>query len=212
MSAVHRLIRRFTREVRESLPDIDTMSDEELALVLLAYAHFVAPNFVPWMVRTWINCRSEVAKEACRDNLVCEINEDHPAMLHRFVAPIQERYLGICQIIDDCLFDPLAVRSMEDLMTTGKGIDGLVVMAALENTSLVFIPWIEKAAKRLGVTDLTYTQKHGVADEKHATQFLEAVEAELPFEEDFHPSTAISDVRNLLESIFLVNEYLQVCA
>lgn len=83
-------------------------------------------------------------------------------------------------------------------------------MAVLENASRAFVPWLEKAAQRLGVTDLTYTKKHGVADEQHATQFLEAIEAELPLEEEeFDAEAVVGDVRYLLETIFHVHEEIQ---
>lgn len=186
MSDLRTALRTLSQEVSGRLPDISALTDRQLAYVLLTYQGLVEPNFIPFLVNVMLRCRSEVARSACKDNLLCEVREDHPRMLRDFVQPACAHVTP--NEIRNCMSAAHAYETAETLNRItrwpGNASRGLVVLAALEGTSLVFMPWLEAAAQRLGATDLTYTQKHGAADIGHADQFVAAVEAEL----QIHPN------------------------
>lgn len=175
---------------RQKLPDIKGMELEDLALILMTYEGIIRPNFLAWMAKTWTNCVSSIAASACQDNLLCEVRECHPQMLSTFVNPLRntlnnERARSAVRLItrEYKINGETATAAIDRLCSCdiGSGADGgsgLAVMATLENASIAFVPWLEEAAKRLGITDLTYTEKHGIADAAHAEQFLDAMEAE----------------------------------
>ena len=161
------------------LPNIPTSSKKRLAYVLLVYRGLIEPNFVPMLTNVWTRCRTEAARKACADNILCEVSEDHPQMLRNFVQPAL-KYASLSEV-------DLYIRNGDGAMERLNNVTwnryvptvwGLIVLASLENASLAFIPWLQEAAEKLGVTDFTYTQKHGVADIEHANQFLQAVEEE----------------------------------
>jgi hypothetical protein len=182
MGDVQTALHALSEQTREILPSIPDLSDEQLARVLLVYRALVEPYFIPMLAYTFPKCRSSVAREACRSNLLCEVSEDHPRMLNDFVKPalahLDEQSVGwyirarggASQIIEPLMAPARFPRTFI--------LNALVTLAALETTSQVFIPWLAEAAKRLGATDFTYTEKHGIADIAHADEFAKAVEAE----------------------------------
>lgn len=207
------VMQQHREQVARDLPDIDLMSDEEIAVVLLTYQMVIEPNFIRWMLETWRRCRSEVAIEACRDNLVCEINENHPQMLRTFVAPAYsfEQAVTIATGRARRITRNAAFGNIDEILAErSDALDGLLVMACLENDSIAFIPWLAKAGARLGVTDFTYTNKHGEADIHHANQFFKAVKAEAAHVQEAHSlhslETVAKRVEGLLHMIFRVHE------
>lgn len=129
------------------------------------------------MAKTWEGCQSAVARAACADNLLCEIGDDHPAILTRYVDqadPNPHRYgtfvnAGRLRTNQDRL---------EELIVPDHPLSGLVVMMLLENTSLVFIPEMRRWGKVLGFKDFEYVDKHGRADIDHANEFRAALVVE----------------------------------
>ncbi len=214
MTAVARVMQTLTERVREDLPTISQMSRAEIAAVLLAYEKIIARNFIPWMAITYVLCRSVEARRACRDNLLCEIDEEHPTMLLEFVAPL---YSG------DFDYSIRAASLAEVALTKEKVIDtisgwchtqafaGLCIMAVLENTSLAFIPWMEQAADRLGLARDPYLLKHGIRDVAHAEEFCRAIDAELfssdaITEEWYLQDQLVNQVLRLISVIFHAHE------
>ena len=59
-----------------------------------------------------------------------------------------------------------------------SGLKNLTLMAVLENTSVEFIPFLEKLATQLGSSNTVYTKIHGEADAAHAQQFAWALDHE----------------------------------
>lgn len=199
--------------VARDLPDIDSMSDEDLAVVLLTYDRLIRYNFVPWMTYTWIRCQSDVAEKACRDNLNCEVNKKHPWMLADFVAPAR-RYTSIKEkAFHRANLGRNLVAGLDfAIVIDDEAINGLLVMACLENASIAFIPWLAEAGRRIGATDFTYTDVHGEADIDHANEFVNAVDAErstLGMEHIHHTrvnSNPIELVEKFLHYIFHAHE------
>lgn len=184
MSEMREVLKGLSREISASLPDVSTLSLKQLAYVLLVYDSMIRPHFVPLLANAWTRCKSTEARQACADNILCEVNENHPQMLADFarVALSIATREDIEQYVRSNGYGHMEELNTLTMQQYDSALPALIILAALENTSLVFIPWLEEAAKRLGAVDLTYTQKHGEADIKHADQFIEAVEAELKAE------------------------------
>lgn len=176
----------------------------EIVPRLSVYCDAISYNFVPWMASAWTGCESEVARRVCRDNLECEVAEDHSNMLRRYVA----------QIPGDIVYLEETERRGEALETvlhyitalTPNSIDGLLVMAGLENASLVFIPEMKRWGQILKFADFEYVDKHGVANVQHANEFRQAVEAEAEFRgirlSDLEQYPTLRYVSDLLQGIF----------
>jgi len=181
---VETALKRLTDEVAAFLPEIKPSGEDAKAIeILRRYCTLIQPNFVRrWLMDTWYQCKSEVAKEACRDNLEVEVKDDHPAMLHRFVAQCRnDTSLG-----NRWPLSPSA-HMCADVVTAvcrpsywnASGLGGLLVLAGLETTSLVFVSdWMAEAAEILRLEDRQYIAVHGEADIEHAKEFANAVVAE----------------------------------
>ena len=178
-------------------------TDAEIAQRLLAYNEAVQFNFTRWMINTWPRCQSPEATEACRENLVCEINQHHPAMLARYVAQLPDHHH-----LDGFVFQREVMPCVETIeaLTCGSAIDGLLVMAGLENASLDFIPTMNGWGERFGFKDFEYVVEHGEADVKHADEFAKAVAFEVDYQgvsgEELEKSVALTHVAHFLSQFF----------
>lgn len=182
----------------------DTLTPTQMQERLYVYGEVFASRFIPWLAYVLTQCRSEIARAACKDNLLCEINEDHPAMLRRFVAQSNFHPNSYArQRLESCR--PI-LRSVTEMVESSPSW-GLMVLAGLENASLAFIPVMRKWGEVLNFRDFEYVDKHGEADIAHADEFARAVIAE---EEklgssllDLFSSPALDTVTLLLKRIFV---------
>ncbi len=191
-------IEAMKRRVSDDLPDVDAQHVNDTSTALITYRDTFAPHFIEWMSLTRDRCRSEVAKKACEDNLRCEIEENHPLLLGLFVKSVSVSDTRISHCLS--LIHAITSECQSDAM------EGLLILAALENASLVFIPWMEKAADKLNVPseDREYLRRHGMADIAHAQEFIRALEAEV----ECHDAKALHGlalVEELLRNIFWGN-------
>lgn len=171
------MIERVTKRALAHFNPFDL--DKNVTTRLIAYRDAISPNFVPWMTNVWVRCKSDVARQVCQSNLRCEIDEDHPRMLERYVAQAYDidsspqlaasrRLLSLAPTID--IITALTKRS---------ALEGLLILAALEHASHAFIPVMRHWGEQLGFHDFEYVDKHGIADIKHATEMRDAVLAEV---------------------------------
>ncbi len=203
---VAQAIERLKQRITEFLPDVHAMDKAELELVFVVYADLIVPNFVPWMAKAWTMTRSPIARDACYDNLKCEVNDDHPLMLRKLVFG-----LSLGKINWAVLAAAMRLRDGQRVTRTiterldHSSVYGLMLMAALENASLVFIPWMKQAADRLEIENRQYLEVHGEADVDHATTFITATEAEMksvPQKAVAETEKAENDTVALLQIIF----------
>jgi hypothetical protein len=207
-SVVGQLLEELKREVARYMPAADIHATPAVRR-LVTYRDAIAPNFVPWMTHVWVRCKSDFAREACQDNLLCEVKEDHPQMLRDYVAQVERQFVRE-QLeqwpVPSWLSAAVPHINFITALTQRSAIDGLLVMAALENTSLVFIPRMKAWGESLRFADFTYVDKHGVADIAHADEFRKAVEAEAAAQNvalsSLAQSPALGTVNDLLYSIF----------
>lgn len=153
-------------------------------LVIARYAAAIAGNFQLWLVST--KPRDDDAVIAVQSNFACEKFEDHRNMLLKFAKS--------CRVGPDghYSYSEEEVQAIFQLFTdkVNQGLSGVALGAVLENTSEHFIKDLAKRAKKLGCTDFTYTDKHGMADVKHSDEFAKALELELEMGYD-DPTTII---------------------
>jgi hypothetical protein len=192
---------RLKMEVCAFLPNEALLSEQQCRQILARYAAAIEPNFTYWLSAAVISAKSLQGRFAACENLEAEIKENHRGMLRAFVA--QARALP-----DDAAQKEvqLIVNQCQELIGQLNGTVTFAVMAILENTSALFIPFIERIGKRLGVTDLTYTRAHGEADIEHANQFIWALEREIEQDDAWQKHIAAAELltKAVLETLFHV--------
>ncbi len=162
-----------TNQVAGLLKSIDSVSQDEAETMIRRYTAAIEGNFLAWMAAAAISGRSIVSRFAAEENLWVEIKDDHPGMLHHFAKATHAE-----PNIEDFGYVQDEVDALRKMTSELSGLKNITLMAALENTSAAFIPYLAGLAKRCGAQDLTYTNIHGEADIKHANQFLEALTEE----------------------------------
>jgi len=172
-SVIANEIHRARTEVKAFLPDVNSLSSEDCKRILKRYSAAIAGNFVNWMAATAVACRSVEGRYAAEENVYVEVRDDHSGMLKEFVKnsdarPTQEDYDYVEQFVSGVQIE---VSKMSGLFLT-------TLMGVLENTSADFVPFLSEASKKLGNTNLRYTDVHGEADKEHADQFVWALEHE----------------------------------
>jgi hypothetical protein len=168
-----------TDEVRSTLKDPQKISVHLARAIIGRYTTAVAGHFTSWMGATAVSAKSELGRHAASENLEIEFKENHVALLFDFAGSAQ----ALPNWDDHSHVRPV-VMSVYDMVSDMSGLRNLALMATLESTSTVFIPWLEELAHKCNGRDFRYTQMHGVADIAHAEQFVRAVEAERPFYAD----------------------------
>ena len=162
-----------TVSVKNFLRPLSSLSDDDVRKVIRRYTAAIEGNFLAWMGGASISARSVVSKFAADENLWVEIRDDHPSMLRNFAKCTKTE-----PDAEDFQYVHSEVMKIRNLVGELSGVKNIALIATLENTSTSFIPYLAELAKRLGCTDLTYTDIHGEADIEHANQFLEALSDE----------------------------------
>lgn len=152
----------------------ERLNTEQAKLILGTYGAAIRPNFIQWMTLAHTTVLSSRARKLLRQNLDDEIREDHPEMLDDFLSQC-----GVVPRYDYYRKASEPVLEMWGLFYKCNGLTNIAVAATLESTSQIFIPYLERIGQRLGAEDLTYTQKHGQADIKHATELQEGLVDEM---------------------------------
>lgn len=159
-----------TQQIESFLLPVDKISEDEARTIIKRYTAAIEGNFLAWMGAASVSARSVVSRFAAEENLWVELKEDHPSMLRNFAICCRaEPESKDVQYVHD------EILNLRKMVGELSGLKNITLMATLENTSIVFIPWLAQLAKKLHCNDLTYTDIHGVADIEHADQFLEAL-------------------------------------
>lgn len=173
-------IKNVTDQVQELLPSAHEISKEKARLIIEKYTAAIQGNFVNWMAAAAVSARSVEGRFAAEENIYVEMKEDHPTMLRNFAHAAQaEPELKSYQLVNE------SVTKVSKIVSKMSGAENLTLMALLENTSAVFIPFLADRAKQLGSTNFIYTNVHGEADVEHADQFLWALTHEKEHYPDF---------------------------
>ncbi len=173
-------IKKLRGEVLILLPKIEDTPVDKISEIFLTYDALIRPNFIMWLMLNKPNLKSNVAIKACKDNLDCEITDNHPQMLLNFMEPIIRSNINNAEVtlaVNEKIKNSLRLISKITELST-KSLEGLYIMAILENTSVEFIAWMKKASAKLDLTNKRYLDVHGEADIEHADEFINAIEAE----------------------------------
>ncbi len=148
------------------------------------YVTVMHPHFIVWVSAMQNSCVTPIGKYAAMDNVLVELSEDHQKMLFNFtgqfgVYPNVKVYQEALPMIDT-INEIVILRSIKTF--NGAGVS--IIIYALEQLSQDFLVWMHDAAiqefKDSGnKVDVTYIEKHGHADIKHANLAKQAVLAEI---------------------------------
>ncbi|MBP6858677.1 MAG: iron-containing redox enzyme family protein [Candidatus Pacebacteria bacterium] len=164
------------------------------------YTVAVAGEFQAWLGTAYTFARHEKAQWALKDNLRCEMSQNHSGMLREFAQSC-----GVTPTIADQQYVAAAVNSMQQNIFANienVGLGGLTALAVLENASEIFIPILANVATLLGSKNLTYTDVHGEADKAHSQAFLEALQAEMG--EGYHNPSTVMRVSCLMTTNYIL--------
>ena len=160
--------------VQKFLRKPEELTTEQAKGIVGTYRLAIEPNFIPWMKLAERTVDNGKARELIAQNIRDEIKDNHPLMLRQFA-----KNCGV-HINDDDYDRALEpVVNMWRLFAEDSSIMNLAVAATLENTSLVFVPYLAELGKKLGCQDFQYTEKHGQADVKHADELAEGLVEEI---------------------------------
>jgi len=196
--------------IRNTLPHPVNLNAEGAAAIAMAYGEVFAEHFLPWMRHADQSAVSTTAKEATGDNIRCEERDDHPGMLHAFVAPI-----AAAATPDAKRWAEATIRTVQPTIARLTELSqiapcGIHLMALLENTSVDFIAWMYPGiVNKFADANQTYLDVHGVADQAHADAFVSAFEAErgrVGWRNEIEETTALT-IR-LLTDIFTAHRHV----
>ena len=150
----------------------DSFARASCRQLIARYTAGVAGEFQAWLGIAYAYARHEDAQRALKNNLRCELGQDHIGMLYKFA-----RQVGAYPTPDHRRYVEEHIKRLRLLFadTLNVGLAGLTVLTVLETASQVFIPVLADVAKSLGAKDLTYTNVHGEADAPHSNAFLHAL-------------------------------------
>jgi len=198
-------LEQLQARVRGFLPDIAVVEDQELRLTLMVYAYLVITNLVPWTAKVEALTSSPDARTICHNILKAKVNDNHSALLERLVCGLSLGKINLYVVSRWFrLGDGNKAAETISEKVNASSVYGLMLLAAWESASLVFIPWMKQSADRLGIEDREYFYVHGVGAER-AEAFVQATAAEMivkPVMARFYTEKALNDVAILLRTIF----------
>lgn len=184
---------------------IDQLTEQQIAHILLTLKISVS-RFVSWMSATWAVCQSPIARKELVDNINCEVNEDHVAMLDRFVS--QSYAFSDQPKISPTLQELISFLTLH----TGSALSGLVILGGMEYVSKIGMDWLSQAGKKLKFKDMEYAEVHQVVDNAHYESAVVALLDELRFHHDLDSSFDVPFLLQHLRQFFknVFNSHLQL--
>lgn len=195
-------LERVTDDLLASLPPAEQLSASARRGIIARYSAVLEPNFIYWMTGAYIAAQSEEAREIIMDNLLEEVRDSHPLMLHKFAMAAHAQPNDI----DALVINPnlTAVRLFIGRLSAAPI---LATMAFFESFIQRFMPYLEDLARRQGSSEIEYTQVHGVCDIAHSEGLFRALETEIALAPDSRePADYLYEgvhlLRALIESVF----------
>jgi hypothetical protein len=193
-------VQSFNSTISSILVPIHKLDNQKIKSILSRYQYVFEGNFIVWMTSAYLFSQSLEGKQNSFENIWVEIVQNHPGLLHEFTK------VAKTEINTEDL--DIIIGKIRTEIAKKQAVYSLTLMALLENSSSIFIPYLEEIAKNIGVTKLVYTQIHGIADINHADQFVHSLIAERDYVSDPIFNTqfkmAMDDTRKLLSLIFKV--------
>jgi hypothetical protein len=195
-------IQSFSQKISQILVPQSELNLQKTKTILSRYKYVFEGNFITWMVSSFLFAQSLEAKQNSFENIWVEVIQNHPGLLHDFANPASIN-------IETQLLD-ISISKIRNQISQQQSVYSITLMALLESSSAIFVPYLERLVISLGSKDLQYSQIHGVADIKHADQFVESLNAEKAYftDEKFNDqiNLAFENALELLESIFVLSE------
>jgi len=182
------------------LPDPQGLSADERRGLIARYTAVLEGNFIYWMTSAYIAVRSPEAKASIEENLIEEVKDNHPGMLHKF---------AVAAHAEPTELDRRAVdRDLENVRAfVGKlnPMKTVLMMAFFEGFLQKFMAYLADLAARSGSSEMVYTDVHGVCDVAHTQGLFHAFAGELAMAKDSNPSEDLLEgvtlLRTLMETI-----------
>lgn len=179
------------------LPDPATLSDADIRGIIGRYTAVLEGNFIYWMTSAFIAVRSTEAKEHIEENLIEEVKDNHPGMLHKFAVAAHAEPTDMDRRAVD--------RDLENVRAfVGKlnPLKSVLMMAFFEGFLQKFMAFLADIAKRRGSNEMVYTDVHGVCDVAHTAGLFDAFAGELAMAKD-------AKQENLLEGVTLLRTLME---
>ena len=173
--------------------------------VIGAYTAAIEPNFVTWMTVAHKTALSAEAKVLIAQNRDEWIEQDYTKLLREFAL-----YCGVKPTPDDYGRIAVPVVSMWTLFAQKNNVASLAAVAALEDMSPVFMPYLAAVAKMLDCSDFHYTQIHTKVDGNHAQTVMNGLVQEMAYGTDSLTSLiqSVNKVSGFLEIVLTTNPLL----
>ena len=175
-SCLVKLFNKFQWEVEQKLP-FEHLLDEEAAIILLTFDQVMRTHHLRWLYRAWQSCRDERARAVCHGLLNTEIATNLPCTLYNLVCKLDTQYgyldEKVTAAVNNCQ-DAIRDLSISSLYSPG----GVLVVTALEQASLAYIPRLKNWARKLQLPTVAYFQKRSAGDTHRICDLIEIVCAE----------------------------------
>jgi hypothetical protein len=182
------------------LPVAGELSDEQRRGIIGRYTAVLEGNFIYWMCATHLAVKSPEAKAEIEENLLEEVKDNHPGMLHKF---------AVAAHAEPTELDRRAVdRDLQNVRAFVGKISAreiLLMMAFFEGFIQKFMAYLADLAARRGSSEMVYTDVHGVCDVAHTAGLFDAYDAELALANNPTSSAGLLEgvklLRTLIETI-----------
>jgi len=180
------------------LPAPQTLTDDELRGIIARYSAVLEGNFIYWMTGAYLAVRSPEAKASIEENLLEEVKDNHPGMMHRFAVAARAEPTELDRrAVDRDLQNVRALVGKLDSMKT------VLMMAFFEGFLQKFMAYLADLAARRGSSEMVYTDVHGVCDIAHTQGLFHAFAGELAMAKNSKSS------EDLLEGVVLLRTLMQ---
>jgi hypothetical protein len=167
------------------LPNPDRLTSDERRGIIARYTAVLEGNFIYWMTATYLATDSEDARPILIDNLMEEVRDSHPVMLHKFTVAA-----GAAPTDKDTHAVDADLTKVRLFLGKLQGVQSLLTMAFFESFIQRFMPYLANLAAAQGSTEMEYTDVHGVCDIAHSEGLFNATAIEMTR----HPLSAESDL------------------
>lgn len=193
-------------QISTLLSPADNLSKEQARSIIRRYTAAIEGNFLSWMGATIVFARHPLSRFTAEENMMVEIKDDHPSMLHRFAE-----FAGALPEGIDFRNVRNSVEAIRGLVSRGSGMQCVALTACLEGGSIVFAPYLGNLAMKLRSPDLEYARIHGESDAVHSSRFMAALTCEMDMGYD-SLNARCDEVRahvlTLLDEIFNMDLYV----
>jgi hypothetical protein len=167
------------------LPNPERLTSDERRGIIARYTAVLEGNFIYWMTATYLATDSEDARPILIENLMEEVRDSHPVMLHKFAVAA-----GAVPTDKDTNAVNDDLTKVRQFLGKLQGVQSLLTMAFFESFIQRFMPYLGNLAAAQGSTEMVYTDVHGVCDIAHSEGLFNATAIEMTR----HPLGAESDL------------------